>query len=333
MPTRTIELGVKSYISDDMNKDMEDKPLTEKDWREKLIWQPTESEGAAWVQYAQEKFLAPLQQRECEVDIETLTATQSEIELLKYNLVRYEGYRAAERVTVFKGKFGGFFVVDGHTRARVLWDIGRKSVVACLCTSNAPEICEELSRVAAEVGGGKARKVWEIPITDRLGQGSAAWRQRRVELLEKLEKASLSVHIGLEPGMSMPRLTVLLVEDDAPVREALARSLVERGHDVIQAGNEQQAIALMSKHDPDVLLTDVNLTLDPPGASSGGLEVLREFRKRFPKRTALAFSQWHDVRGILRCYECGANAFLPKSAAFLPVLTAQLRLEAAKLKR
>ena len=137
----------------------------------------------AWVTYIEQKFSVVLQRHECAVDLESLTATQSEIEEIKYTLVRYEAFRTGEPILVFKGRYGGYYCIDGHTRARVHWDIGDRSIVARLFSTSEAEVCTELSRVAAEAGGGQERRIWEVPIVDRLGKGSAAWEKYRQELL------------------------------------------------------------------------------------------------------------------------------------------------------
>ena len=137
----------------------------------------------AWVTYIEQKYGVVLQRHECPVDLESLTATQSEIEQIKYDLVRYEAFRTGEPILVFKGRYGGYYVVDGHTRARVRWDVGDRSILARLFSTNEPDVCTELSRVATEAGGGREKPIWEVPIVDRLGKGSAAWEKYRVELL------------------------------------------------------------------------------------------------------------------------------------------------------
>jgi DNA-binding response OmpR family regulator len=53
--------------------------------------------------------------------------------------------------------------------------------------------------------------------------------------------------------------TVLLVEDDGPLRELLGRLLVRRGHTVLRARNGAEAIDVATRHDGPIalLLTDV----------------------------------------------------------------------------
>ena len=139
----------------------------------------------AWVRYIENKYGVTLQCRECAVDLENLVATQTEIERIKYQLVQFEAFRQGEPILVYKGRYGGYFIVDGHTRARVHWDLGDRTIPATLCTSGDVEVAAEMNRIALEVGDGREKHVWEIPITDRVGEGTPAWEIRKSELLHE----------------------------------------------------------------------------------------------------------------------------------------------------
>jgi signal transduction histidine kinase/DNA-binding response OmpR family regulator len=65
------------------------------------------------------------------------------------------------------------------------------------------------------------------------------------------------------------RLRILLVEDDVLIRMSTADMLSSLGHDSMQAGNANEALALLRSHSFDVLLTDVSL----PGLSGSDLAV------------------------------------------------------------
>jgi len=148
----------------------------------------------AWVKFVEDRYGITLTPHACELDLENLIATQSEIELIKYEMVRYEGYRITEPILVFKGRYGGYFIVDGHTRARVEWDAGDRTMAAILLTSPDADVCADLLRSAQEAGGGKPRHIEEVPVVDRVGKGTDAWRKRRHELLEDWRKEQADRH-------------------------------------------------------------------------------------------------------------------------------------------
>jgi two-component system KDP operon response regulator KdpE len=65
---------------------------------------------------------------------------------------------------------------------------------------------------------------------------------------------------------------VLVVDDEAPIRRALAANLKARGYDVDAAETGEQALDLAARHHPDVVLLDLGL----PGID--GLEVIDGLR-------------------------------------------------------
>jgi two-component system KDP operon response regulator KdpE len=66
--------------------------------------------------------------------------------------------------------------------------------------------------------------------------------------------------------------TIMVVEDDAPLREALATSLMVHGYGVVEASTAEEAVVTAGYRPPDLVLLDLSL----PGAD--GLEALRRFR-------------------------------------------------------
>ncbi|HUT32363.1 MAG TPA: hypothetical protein VNE39_02695 [Planctomycetota bacterium] len=150
--------------------------------REQKDWEHAEPAVRVWVDYAQRKFGAEFRHHECELHLDELVATQSEIELVKYRLVREEGFRADEPIMVYRGRLGTSFIVDGHTRARVKWDLGERTVTAIVLSATNVELDAEFARIADAVGGGKTMHIRDVPIADRIGEGSEAWEKRRAEL-------------------------------------------------------------------------------------------------------------------------------------------------------
>jgi DNA-binding response OmpR family regulator len=75
------------------------------------------------------------------------------------------------------------------------------------------------------------------------------------------------------PGDSVPLVaTILICDDEAPMRQLIVASLDGTGHTVLQATDGATAVELARAHRPDALVLDVML----PDRS--GLEVLAEIR-------------------------------------------------------
>ena len=71
----------------------------------------------------------------------------------------------------------------------------------------------------------------------------------------------------------MPKHTVLVVDDEAAIREMLSISLDAAGFNVLQAENAKQAHATILDRNPDLVLLDWMM----PGTS--GLELLRRLKR------------------------------------------------------
>ena len=67
-------------------------------------------------------------------------------------------------------------------------------------------------------------------------------------------------------------IRILVVEDDAPLRDALATSLEAHGYEAGHAGTAEEAVVLAGHDLPDLVLLDLSL----PGAD--GLDALRRLR-------------------------------------------------------
>ena len=105
----------------------------------------------------------------------------------------------------------------------------------------------------------------------------------------------------------VPKLRVLIVDDDARVRRAL-RSLIECSPDLTVVGEAVSAVStpqLDSTLLPDVVVLDLLL----PRASDG-IDVLRELRRR--DRPVVAISAMSELGPI--AVAAGAHTFLDKHA-------------------
>ncbi|MFK4525183.1 CheY-like chemotaxis protein [Bradyrhizobium japonicum] len=88
-------------------------------------------------------------------------------------------------------------------------------------------------------------------------------------------------------------MRILVVEDDALIREFVVEALREEGYDVIHAANGAEALAWCGRLVADVLITDVRL----PGGI-GGWKIAEHSREHDPGLViyATGFSPSHPVR-------------------------------------
>ena len=106
-----------------------------------------------------------------------------------------------------------------------------------------------------------------------------------------------------DPGAD---LTVLVVDDDAPIRELLAEMLGECGLTVIQAGNGREAVRLAMQSPVDLVITDLIMP------EQEGLETIRELRRKSPHLKVIAMSGYQDGAYLRYAEVFGARAVLKK---------------------
>jgi len=111
---------------------------------------------------------------------------------------------------------------------------------------------------------------------------------------------------------------VLLIEDDARIREIVERGLGSRGFIVTSAEDGLAGLDLARKLDVDVVLLDLML----PGMS--GLEVLQEIRLAKPRLAVVALTALDDTRSKVAGLDAGADDYLTKPFS-LEELAARVR--------
>jgi DNA-binding response OmpR family regulator len=109
-------------------------------------------------------------------------------------------------------------------------------------------------------------------------------------------------------------MRILLVEDDAVLRDVIMRSLVHAGHRVDPAASVQQAEHLWRVQPFDAVLLDLNLPQLPrPGSPVGnGLAVLREARARGDRTPVLVLTARNRTEERIAGLDSGADDYLGK---------------------
>lgn len=82
----------------------------------------------------------------------------------------------------------------------------------------------------------------------------------------------------------MGPVRVLLIEDEAAVRESLCDSLERAGYEVLPAQEGEEGLSLYFHHTPDVVVTDILMPI------KDGLEVIMELRRTVPHAKVIAMA-------------------------------------------
>jgi len=99
---------------------------------------------------------------------------------------------------------------------------------------------------------------------------------------------------------------ILVVDDDASIRETFERHLGRSGYTVHLASDGQQALALLGEVDPALIITDVRM----PGLD--GLELLRRVRESADPPDVLVITAHDDMRSAIEAMRAGAYDYLVK---------------------
>src|SRR5687767_2644680 len=103
---------------------------------------------------------------------------------------------------------------------------------------------------------------------------------------------------------------LLIVDDEAPLREAIAERLADHGFVVEQAGSGEEALERLASFAFDVLITDLRL----PGIQ--GREVLDAALERYPEIIALVITGYGTVKDAVDAIKHGAADFITKPFQF-----------------
>ncbi len=135
----------------------------------------------------------------------------------------------------------------------------------------------------------------------------------------------MTVAIGSRPspaggagGRRIPRITIVIVEDHALVREGL-RLIVEGepGLEIVgEAADPEAAFEVIEQTSPTVVLVDLTL------GAVDGIPFLHQLAVRFPASRALAVTMHSDGETVRQAFLAGAAGYLVKGASRAELLAA-----------
>lgn len=102
---------------------------------------------------------------------------------------------------------------------------------------------------------------------------------------------------------------ILLVEDEEDLRENIEIVLAHAGHDVTTAGNGRDALTLIERSPPDLILSDISMPV------MSGLEMLETVRSRMPalaNMPIVLLTAMGEKEHLIQGREAGADDYLTK---------------------
>ena len=102
--------------------------------------------------------------------------------------------------------------------------------------------------------------------------------------------------------------TLLIVDDDRPLRERLGRAMEKRGFDVRLAANAAEGIEAAREAPPAFAVVDLNL------GDASGLEVVRALHAARADSRVIMLTGYGNIATAVAAVKAGAADYLPKPA-------------------
>ena len=123
---------------------------------------------------------------------------------------------------------------------------------------------------------------------------------------------------------------ILIVDDEADIREGVAGILSDEGHSTRMARNSDEALAAVEARRPHLVFLDIWLQ----GSRLDGLQILQVIKEQHPTLPVVMISGHGNIETAVSAIKLGAYDFIEKPfKADRLVLVADRALEASRLKR
>jgi DNA-binding response OmpR family regulator len=99
---------------------------------------------------------------------------------------------------------------------------------------------------------------------------------------------------------------ILIIDDEASLRQTLARILQRAGFEVTTAANGKDGLSLVTEHPFDLLYLDIRM----PDVS--GLELLKTIHAKYPELPVILFTAQPDLNSAVEALRRGATDYLLK---------------------
>jgi len=119
--------------------------------------------------------------------------------------------------------------------------------------------------------------------------------------------------------------SILIVDDEATLRERLAKAFRSRGYETLTAADCDEAIAVAREAAPEMAVVDLRM----PGRS--GLELIRELKAIDEETKVVVLTGYGSIATAIDAMKLGAVYYLPKPADADDILAAFARGDAPPL--
>ena len=114
--------------------------------------------------------------------------------------------------------------------------------------------------------------------------------------------------INVQKTANLLDKSLLIVDDDNPLRDRLSRAMEKKGFKVMQASTVQQGISLAKESPPAFAVIDLRLT------DGNGLEVVKEIQKIRKNSRIIMLTGYGNIPTAVAAVKAGAIDYIPKPA-------------------
>ncbi|NKX20170.1 sigma-54-dependent Fis family transcriptional regulator [Alteromonadaceae bacterium A_SAG2] len=107
----------------------------------------------------------------------------------------------------------------------------------------------------------------------------------------------------------MSKTTILIVEDDAGLREALLDTLLLGNYNVVAADCAEQALMMLSSQNVDLVVSDIQM------GEMSGLTLLKSIKSKYPNMPVLLMTAYATIDDAVQAMRDGATDYLSKPFA------------------
>ena len=100
--------------------------------------------------------------------------------------------------------------------------------------------------------------------------------------------------------------SVLVVDDQAPIRESMVITFRREGYGVASAESGHQALELLAQRPFDLIVTDLRMT------GMSGIDVLKKTKELFPDTEVVVMTAYGTIEGAVDAIKSGAYDYLTK---------------------
>jgi len=99
---------------------------------------------------------------------------------------------------------------------------------------------------------------------------------------------------------------ILIIDDEASLRQTMARILQRAGYEVTTAVDGREGLALISEHPFDLVYSDIRMP------DMNGLELLKIIHEKYPDLPVILFTAQPDLNSAVEAVRSGATDYLLK---------------------